>query len=420
MGKEKRTRDEILSELQVLNSILSTLIEEKNRKNQGSKLAGAERDFIDVVLDAAGTMTVVYNQEGRIVCFNRACCEATGFSPREVIGKFVWELSPTQEEAEKVRREFNRLKIGQRASRLETSWAQKSGGKRLMTWENTVLSEGKGREGYIIGLGIDITDLKRAEDNLRKSEEKYRTLIETANDAIFLADAETGVILDVNAKAGELLGLPVEDIIGQHQHHLHPKEEALKYRGIFKDAVKKGGGNYNDLAVVRRDGSMIPVDISASVTEIGGRKVIQGIFRDIRERKRAETTIKEREERLNAFFTDAPAGLVIVDANLRFCKINETLAKVHGLTVEEHAGKTIEEVIPELSSEIVPVCRQILEDGKPILNLEISGVTPVTPGVVRHFVCSAFPIPGPDGQPAEVGWIIVENTVPKSAEESLT
>ncbi|NIS75961.1 MAG: PAS domain S-box protein [Deltaproteobacteria bacterium] len=420
MGKEKRTRDEILSELQVLNSILSTLIEEKNRKNQSGKIAGAERDFIDVVLDAAGTMTVVYNQEGRIVCFNRACCEATGFSPREVIGKFVWELSPTQEEAERVRQEFNKLKIGKRVNRLETYWAEKRGGKRLITWENTVLSEGKGKEGYIIGLGIDITDLQRAEDNLRKSEEKYRALIETANDAIILADAETGVILDVNAKAGELLGLPVEDIIGQCQHRLHPEEEVLKYRGIFKDAVKSGGGNYNNLAVTRRDGSRVPVDISASVTEIGGRKVMQGIFRDIRERKRAETTIKEREERLNAFFTNAPAGLVIVDANLRFCKINKTLAKIHGITVEEHAGKTIEEVLPELSSEIVPVCRQVLGEGKPILNQEISGVTPATPGVVRHFVCSAFPIPGPDGQPAEVGWIIVENTVQKIAEESLT
>jgi PAS domain S-box-containing protein len=220
MSNEEKERDKLHSELTLLNKILSTLIDGKNRRIQGGSLAGVERDFIDVVL---------------IMCFNRACEEATGFSSKEIIGKYVWDLSPTEEDAQKVREEFHRLRIGQSANRFETFWVKKGGSKRLITWENTVLSEAKSKEGYIIGMGIDITGHRKLEENLRESEEKYRKLVETANDAIFIADAETGIILDVNEKAGELLGLLPEKIIGMRQHQLHPREEALKYRAIFEE-----------------------------------------------------------------------------------------------------------------------------------------------------------------------------------------
>lgn len=419
MSKEEKERENLLSELKLLNNILSTLIEGRNRKKQGSSLAGVERDFIDVVLDAAGTLTVVYNREGQIICFNRACEQATGFSSKEVIGKYVWDLSPSEEEAQMVRREFGRLGIGRSANRFETFWARKEGGKRLITWENTVLSENEEKGGYIIGMGIDITARRQLEENLRDSEEKYRKLVETANDAIIIADAETGTILDVNEKAGELLGLPTEQIIGMHQYHLHPREEALQYRAIFEEAVRKGGGNYNDLTVLCSDGRKLPVDISASVVEIGGKKIIQGIFRDIREKERAEREIRESEERLNAFFTGATAGLAIIDSSLKFKKMNQRLADIHGIDVEKHTGKTLQEALPKLSEKIVPLCLRVLEKGESVMNVEISGETPAFPAISRHFIASAFPVPGPLRKPSEVGWVVVENAELKNMEDIL-
>jgi len=72
---------------------------------------------------------------------------------------------------------------------------------------------------------------------LEKSEKKYRLLIQSANDAVFIADAETEIIFEANDRAGKLLGMPVEKIIGMHQSKLHPPNELDRYVEILKKHV---------------------------------------------------------------------------------------------------------------------------------------------------------------------------------------
>lgn len=137
-----------------------------------------------------------------------------------------------------------------------------------------------------------------AEDALRESNERCRKLIETANDAIFIADAKTGILVDCNKRAGELLGIPRENVIGMHQSELHPPETRARYRKIFKEHVRDGKGATAEAVVVRADGSRIWVDISASVYEADSKKFIQGIFRDITERKQAEYKLAQLNKEL--------------------------------------------------------------------------------------------------------------------------
>jgi PAS domain S-box-containing protein/putative nucleotidyltransferase with HDIG domain len=141
--------------------------------------------------------------------------------------------------------------------------------------------------GRSIGEALD-----RAEAALKDSEAKYRRLMETANDAILITDADTGVIVEANRKAQDLLGLPKDKIIGMHQSQLHPPGEADWYQALLRDHAKTGGST-NDRSVVHSDGHLIPVEISAAITQVRGKNLVEGIFRDITQRRQAAEKIND-------------------------------------------------------------------------------------------------------------------------------
>jgi PAS domain S-box-containing protein len=129
-------------------------------------------------------------------------------------------------------------------------------------------------------------------------EEKYHKLIETAKDAIFIADVKTGIILYANKRAEELMDMPAEKIVGMHRRQLHPEGEAEKYKKLFSDHIRRGVEISEEVFVCRKDGHSVPVEISASVIEWEGIKVIQGIFRDITERVKSKEMLQEQKESL--------------------------------------------------------------------------------------------------------------------------
>ncbi|MBF0488494.1 MAG: PAS domain S-box protein [Nitrospirae bacterium] len=127
-------------------------------------------------------------------------------------------------------------------------------------------------------------------------KERYRAIVEFANDAIMTANVETGIIVDVNQKALELFGYSREEIIGMHQRQLHPVdvlEENREFSKIFVQHVKKGksyeGKSYvEEDKMICKDGTILDVSISAGVIDNGDEKLIIGIFRDITTQKRLE------------------------------------------------------------------------------------------------------------------------------------
>lgn len=191
--------------------------------------------------------------------------------------------------------------------------------------------------GAIVG-GIesvrDITQRKRSEQKILESERRYHTLMDSANDPIFIADAETGMLLDANLKAQELIGRSLEEIRGMHQMELHPREDHGRYATMFKDHVQKGRA-MGEVFVLHRDGRRIPVEISSSTIEVGGRKNNQGIFRDITERKAAEAALVESETRLRKIIELSPLSMAIVamDGTIEF--INRWAVDTFGYEPED-------------------------------------------------------------------------------------
>jgi two-component system cell cycle sensor histidine kinase/response regulator CckA len=145
----------------------------------------------------------------------------------------------------------------------------------------------------------EIEERKRVEAALRESEEKYRTQFEEALDAIFVGDAETGVIIDCNQAALQLVGREKSDLVGKHHQILHPPEEIDgKSSRTLKQHLKEKQGQALETRVITKSREIRDVSIKASVFTLKGKKVLQGIFRDVTEWKRTQEEKKKLELQL--------------------------------------------------------------------------------------------------------------------------
>jgi signal transduction histidine kinase/CheY-like chemotaxis protein/HPt (histidine-containing phosphotransfer) domain-containing protein/HAMP domain-containing protein len=141
-------------------------------------------------------------------------------------------------------------------------------------------------------------------------------------------------------------------------------------------------------------------------TEIGGHKL-------------AREKMREAEAQLDAYFGAFPAGLAIVDPQLRHLKVNQRLASMNGLSVAETEGKTLAEIVPHLAPILEPVFQEVFATGKAILDFELSGETAASPGILRDWQVACFPLLGEKAKPKLVGLVVTEITAQKRAEVEL-
>ena len=147
-----------------------------------------ERNVLSAILDIVGALIVVLDPDGRIVRFNRACEQTTGFSLAEVRGKYVWDLFLMPEEVDNFKSIVEQPKSGRPPDSSETYWLARGGEPRLITWSSTILAGKNGATSNVIVTGIDITGRKRLEK----------------------------AILEVSAREQHRIGEDLHDGLGQH------------------------------------------------------------------------------------------------------------------------------------------------------------------------------------------------------------
>jgi PAS domain S-box-containing protein len=188
---------------------------------------------------------------------------------------------------------------------------------------------------------------ERTERRLTASELKYRTLVEAANDAVIVAEADTGVIIDANRKAAELTGIPISSLIGMRQPDLHPAQDQQHCREVFEQ-VRSGGVIQTARCTSRREGSEIPVEISAGVIDIGGKKVVLSIYRDVSEHAAADERLRREKERARMYLDVADVILAVVGDDELVKLINRKGAEILGFPEEEIVGRNwFDSFIPE-------------------------------------------------------------------------
>ena len=193
-----------------------------------------------------------------------------------------------------------------------------------------------GSKPAVIGTLLDITEKRKAEQALKESEKKYRTIIESANDAIIIVDIETRTIVDINKQIEKLTGHSRTELIGKSILVLHPEDYREYYLKLFGEAVSKNQKiSPEDIFIQHKNGTLIPVEISNSKYTLDGRVVLQGIFRDLRERKKVEEEIRK----LSRAVEQSPSAIVITDTNGKIEYVNPQFCKVTGYSAEEVLGQ---------------------------------------------------------------------------------
>ncbi|MEE3717483.1 GAF domain-containing protein [Tumidithrix elongata RA019] len=134
-----------------------------------------ERDFIMTILDTTDALVVVLNPKGRIVRFNRKCEQISGFTFEEVRDKYFWSIFLIPEETKAVKEVFADLVKNELPSTSENYWLNREGERRLIAWSNTQLRNRESVVEYVIVTGIDITERKQAEENVR--QQNWRSLL---------------------------------------------------------------------------------------------------------------------------------------------------------------------------------------------------------------------------------------------------
>ncbi len=276
-------------------------------------------------LDMAGVMLVVIGADQRVGSINQKGCELLGCSEQEIVGKNWFDNFVPEEQRDAIRRLFEKLIHREKKpdSHYENFVLTRDGKKRMVLWHTTLLVDDAGTVTGTLSSGEDITERIEAEKALRESEEKFRLLFENAKDAILWADAMTGVIINCNKSAEVLFETKKEELIGMHQASVHPPDKAEYYTSMFQKHIDQNGFADDEAEIITRSGKIRQVTITASVTIVEGRPIIQGIFHDITERKRAEDELKVMAT--TDALTNVPnrgTGLLLFGKQLQMAKRN--------------------------------------------------------------------------------------------------
>lgn len=186
------------------------------------------------------------------------------------------------------------------------------------------------------------SELERMAKTLRESEIKYREMFESATDAIFILDMD-GSFIDVNSVAYSRLGYSKEEMLAMHVSQLDPPEFAAKVPERLAQLRDRGFAVF-ETAHVKKDGTVMPVEVNARLYAYEGKKVFLSFIRDITERKKAEEKLRESENRFRGAFENVSFGASIVNLNGQFLRVNQALCRMLGYSMEELLSMTFSDI----------------------------------------------------------------------------
>jgi len=337
-----KKQDQLLREIDTLKKRIRELentqpkeesnsnLQSHNQTKEKSNIAGIPQFFQNIIEGVQDGFWVT-DKNDVIFYTNKAMEKIAGISKDEIIGKNVITDFPKE-----TTEEFNKFYLEAKKT-LNPVWYQVTvktpAGKD--TWQNGWLIpqvKNKKFDG-ITCTARDVTKRVLVEFDLKENEEKYKNLIETASDAIYLM-AEDGTIIETNKAACKMLGREYEEIVGQYIDSVDSNFPVKDFVEFWKTRPFEKQQIF-ETTHLKKDGSFLPVEVSATKYKTDNKTFYYGIARDITERKKAEKELRDSEAKFRGYIEHSPLGVFEIDAKGNYTNVNPAAQKITGYTKEE-------------------------------------------------------------------------------------
>ncbi len=321
-----------------------------------------ERNFSDAIINSLPGVFYLLDSHGHLQRWNQRYEEVTGYTANE-LERLSSVLMIADEDRQQVTATMQQV-YAEGSGTTEALVLTKNGDK--IPFYITGRRLWVGDEPYIVGTGIDISQQKQA-------ELRFRTLFDTANDAIFLMQGDRFV--DCNAKTLEIFAAERDQVLGQSPVNFSPPYQpdgvdSLLKAGEHIQAALAGEPQMFYWQHIRYDGTPFDAEVSLNRVEVGGEVLLQAIVRDITERQRAEAELRRSEERFRRMASSIHDGLTILEGN-QVVYVNDRLCEIFGYEREELMRmSSLDLAAPEERERITQIMKEVRRKGTPLEEIE--------------------------------------------------
>ena len=283
--------------------------------------------------ELAGVMLIRLDSNGKVVRINKKGCEILGYSKKDIIGKDWFSNFLPKRMRKQVRDVFNKLMKGEvkPVEFYENPIVNKKGEERVIAWHNTMIKD-NGNIFGILSSGEDVTERKKTEEELRESEEKFKTLSDNSPDGIFIHCE--GIFLDMNETFPKMLGYTKKELIGKKVNSVVTRKSALKGKKYIKkqDVVVEYEG-------VRKDKTVFQAEVIGHNIKYKGKDCRIATVRDVTEKKKVEDIVKEEKDFSEAILNTAQTIVLILSKEGKIIYFNPYMENLTGYKLKEVKGK---------------------------------------------------------------------------------
>lgn len=264
-------------------------------------------------------------------------------------------------------------------------------------------------QGLVSQLEARLHEQERVNRELAESHARLRAILDNEPECVKLL-APDGSLLEMNPAGLRMIEADTFEQVRNHSvYPLIVEEHRDAFRALNEKVLAGGSGVLRFEGVGLKGGRRwLETHVSPLRDATGAISATLGITRDISARKRAEQAMSQQLAEIEQLYQTAPIGLALVDRELRFVRINERLAAIDGRPADEHIGRTLDEMVPELSRELRSLYQRVLDTGRPVLDVEITGPNPADPGREGSWLASYLPVHGEDGRVVGVSAVVAD------------